>query len=183
MHAIPSFVCISMHTVTSWSFPEMRHQVDLDIGFKVCANTCTNIVPWLNSKAQHWHWQSLCLPSELSTFVTSLAAISALHTTLYFFMLGLSRYSGLWSLIWGWRSLSAMLCAYCCRAAMLRWQHSRMQEGAGGATTKERRVTWKSGVDNSCWGNLVLVWKQTTWSPCLNIEVKMLYVAANCSLV
>lgn len=141
--------------VTSWPFPEKRHRADSDITLTTNANTskgntvaclCLDLTAGLSVETDR---AFVCLQSCQPS---SRLLLPFLTTHSLFFMLGLSRNSVLWSLIWGWRSLSATLRTHCCRAAMLRWQHSGMQEDPRGATTEERTVTWKSGVDERCQG-------------------------------
>ncbi len=170
------FLLISCHScfhlffyVTSWRFPDTRHQVDLDISFKAYVNTykgntvvcsCLHLTARLSVDTDR---AFVCLQSCQPLSRLLLSCLTT-HRSL-FFMLGLSRNSGLWSPILGWRSLSAMLCTHCCRAAVLRWQHSRIQEVMRGTTDEERKVTWKLGVDDRFWGN--------HRSPCWNMEAKM----------
>lgn len=110
----------SMPTVISWPFSEIRHQVYPDSSYANSYTGDTVACSCLRSGAQ----QSLHLLSELSTFVTSPAAIS-LHTLL---LISQARTQQELRFVISCRRLEASLCIA---------QHSLLQGSRVASTTQQ----------------------------------------------
>lgn len=136
----------SRRTLTSWPRLKTKHRTHLDVRLKAYVYTYNIMLSCVRaSTLKQVLALTLTEPSSASSLLPFLTPRRSV-----FFMLGLSGRSGLWSLLWSWRYLSAMLCTHCCRAATLHWQHSVMQEGMRATTSEGRKVTWKSGVGERC---------------------------------
>lgn len=138
------------------------------------------LAPWLNSRTRRWHWQSLHLPFELSTFVTSPAAISHYAPLLILYAWEETRVCDLLFEAGGFslrRTAHIASGLPCC-----------IDNTAGCKKAWEDTYYWGENSDMKirCWrkvsGVITVVCEQTTWSSCWNMEAKMSQVLS-CSLL
>lgn len=127
--------------------------------------------PWLSSGAQRWHWQSLCLLSELSTFVTSPAAISRYTVLLIFYARAQHELSFLFSYLK--LEVSLQRCAHIA-GGLPRY----VDTGERRRARESRHYGGESGdMKIRCWrkvsGVITIVSEQTISSSLWNIEANV----------